>query len=95
MSEGTHTLEVCFTDGASVTLDFTVKHQVVKNTNTYTNTNANAATSTNTNTKAQANVPATGEKVAKTVFIGAGCVILACILAGGIFVMKMKRKEEA
>ena len=91
LSEGTHTLEVCFTDGASVTLDFTVKHQAKYHVGT--NTNANAATSTNTNTKAQASVPATGEKVAKTVFIGAGCVILACALAGGIFAMKMKRKE--
>ena len=95
LSEGTHTLEVCFTDGASVTLDFTVKHQAKYHVGTNTNANAATSTNTNTNTKAQASVPATGEKVAKTVFIGVGCVILACALAGGVFAMKMKRKEEA
>ncbi|MBR3341191.1 MAG: hypothetical protein IKG30_06200 [Clostridiales bacterium] len=95
LSEGTHTLEVCFTDGASVTLDFTVKHQAKYHVGTNTNANAATSTNTNTNTKAQASVPATGEKVAKTVFIGAGCVILACALAGGVFAMKIKRKEEA
>jgi hypothetical protein len=76
-------------------LDFTVKHQAKYHVGTNTNANAATSTNTNTNTKAQASVPATGEKVAKTVFIGAGCVILACALAGGIFAMKIKRKEEA
>ena len=40
------------------------------------------------------NIPSTGEKIAKTLFIGGACVLLAAAVAGTAIVIKKKRKKE-
>ena len=40
------------------------------------------------------NIPSTGEKIAKTLFIGGACVLLAAAAAGTAIVIKKKRKKE-
>ena len=40
------------------------------------------------------NIPSTGEKIAKTLFIGGACVLLAAAAAGTVIVIKKKRKKE-
>ena len=81
LSAGTHTLEVTFNDGGSIKLEYTVEHAAPKKT-------------TNKPTDKNTSIPSTGEQVAKTVFIGSSCVLLACAVAGGVIVIKRRRKGE-